>query len=201
LWAVNILEEGDQMKPNRFERNYRDTPPPRSGMQCEIANKTPMTRSAGKIGMSCDHCGMGYETYACWAKRTAHHYCSKACANSAKETPVEKTCVICGEIFITTPAAAWKFSTCSRKCLKEKRRRFLLAEAANMGQSRVFNYGKHERGTQISKKLDDKKVREILNDPRSQSIIGKDYGIGQGHVSQIKRRVIWGHVQANPPNE
>lgn len=188
------------MKPNRFERSYRDTIPVNGVTTKSLSNPTPMSRSAGKIGMSCDHCGMTYETYACWAKRVARHYCSKACANAGKETPIEKTCAVCGETFITTPAAAWKFSTCSKKCMSERKRQFLLAEAKNMDTSSVYNYGKHERGGQISKKLNDDLVREILNDPRPQSEIGKDYGICQSHVSQIMRRVIWGHVTDKPSN-
>lgn len=188
------------MKPNRFERSYRDTIPLEGVTTKSLSNSIPMSRSAGKISMSCDHCGMTYETYACWAKRVARHYCSKACANAGKETPIEKTCAVCGETFITTPAAAWKFSTCSKKCMTVKRRQFLLAEAKNMGSSSVYNYGKHERGGQISKKLNDDVIREIINDPRPQAEIGKDYGICQSHVSQIKRRVIWGHVTDKPPN-
>lgn len=184
------------MKPNRFERNYRDTPAPAEGVQREFSNKTPMGRSAGKIAMSCDHCGLSYETYACWAKRTARHFCSRACANAAKEVRVEKSCVICGTVFTATPSTVDKSSTCSRKCLRENRRRFLLSEASNMSESSIFNYGNHEHGAGlVFAKLDEDKVRAIRDDQRTQSAIAADYGISQSAVSQIKLRTIWAHVK------
>lgn len=184
------------MKPNRFERNYRDTIPQNKVTTKSLSNATPMSRSAGKIGMSCDHCGMSYETYACWAKRVARHYCSKACSNAGKETPVEKECSICGTVFITTPSAACKHSTCSRKCLKEKRSIFLKQQARDMAHSSIYNYGDHERGSTISKKLDENQVNEILSDTRSQQKIAESYGVSQGAVSYIKQRITWAHVQS-----
>jgi len=189
------------MKPNRFERDYKDTPAPIAGIEREFSNKTKLARTQGKININCDLCGLLYETYACWAKRTSNHYCSKACANAAKEIPVEKFCVICGGTFIANPTTAKKLTTCSRKCLKVNRSRLLTAEAENMSKSPIFNYGNHERGEQISRNLSDDDVRAIRADTRPQTQIADQYGISQSNVSQIKTRATWAHVSDDePPN-
>jgi hypothetical protein len=182
------------MKPNRFERNYRDTFPLKSGVAKEFSNATPMSRTAGKINMDCDHCGLAYETYACWAKRVAHHYCSRACASAAKETPVEKTCIVCGSVFTTVPSSLKRHSTCSINCLKKNRARLLKIHANDMSKSPIYNYGNHERGSQVSKKLTEEDVKKIKADQRPQTAIAKDYGIGQTTVSHIKTGKSWMHV-------
>ncbi|MBI1919653.1 MAG: hypothetical protein HYS23_01085 [Geobacter sp.] len=184
-------------KPNKFERSYRDTPPPIDGVVRHISAKTPLSRTHGKVGMNCDFCGMPYETYACWAARTNAHYCSKACSNEAKKIPVRKNCVVCGSEFITNPTTAVRISTCSRKCLKQNRQAFLFAQAADMGNSPIFNYGNHERGEEIvGHKLDADKVLSIRADCRPQKLIAVDFSITQSLVSLIKRRLVWRHVAA-----
>ena len=60
----------------------------------------------------------------------------------------------------------------------------------------------HAKGRAASKKgelhgrskLTAEQIEEIRNDPRSQSQIAKDYGLGQSHVSRIRRRENWTHV-------
>lgn len=186
------------MKPNRFERDYKDTPAPASGVECELSNKTKISRTQGKIGLNCDLCGMPFETYACWAKRVNRHYCSKGCASAGKVTQVENTCVICGDTFLTQKnykeGSRNKKTTCSMECRKEKRRRFLIKEAKNMSESPIFNYGNHEKGEQISPNLSDDDVRAIRADQRPQTKIAAQYGISQSNVSQIKARKTWVHV-------
>jgi hypothetical protein len=57
-------------------------------------------------------------------------------------------------------------------------------------------HGTRPRGEkQGSSKLTEGQIYEILKDNRTQKEIAKDYGIGQGHVSRIKRRVRWQHLQ------
>jgi hypothetical protein len=190
------------MKPNRFERDYKDTPAPAAGVVREFSNKTKLARTQGKININCDLCGMPYETYACWAKRTNNHYCSRACANAAKEIPVEKCCVVCGTTFIANPTTAKKLSTCSRRCLKENRSRFLTKEAKNMAESPIFNYGDHEKGADIgNSKLSDDDIFAIRADLRPQKQIAAQYGISQSNVSHIKNRDTWAHLRGNDEAE
>lgn len=43
-------------------------------------------------------------------------------------------------------------------------------------------------------KLSEEDIVKIRNDPRSGSVIGREYGMSQPMISAIKRRVFWKHV-------
>ena len=43
-------------------------------------------------------------------------------------------------------------------------------------------------------RLTEDQIRQIRNDDRSQTVIAKEYGVLQCHISDIKNRVRWGHV-------
>ena len=110
------------MKPNRFERDYKDTPAPVAGVEREFSNKTKLSRTQGKIHLNCDMCGMPFETYACWAKRYSTHFCSFACSSAFKEEKVKKKCGICGEEFEVTRTQYKRVSTCSKACSTARRK-------------------------------------------------------------------------------
>jgi hypothetical protein len=62
-------------------------------------------------------------------------------------------------------------------------------------QDRSVRGGLDQRGTRNpAAHLTPEDVRAIRRDSRAQREIAEDYGIGQSHVSQIKRGVIWAHV-------
>ena len=110
------------MKPNRFERDYKDTLAPVKGMEREFSNKTKLANAQGKIHLNCDLCGMAFETFACWAKRYSNHFCSFACSSAFKEEKVEKKCVICGNGFDVTRTQLKRLSTCSKACSTKRRK-------------------------------------------------------------------------------
>ena len=110
------------MKKNRFERDYKDTPAPAAGVEREFSNKTKLHRTQGKIHLNCDLCGMPFETYACWAKRYANHFCSFACSSAFKEEKVKKACGICGKEFEVTRTQYKRVSTCSKVCSTTRRK-------------------------------------------------------------------------------
>lgn len=182
-------------KPNRFERSMRETFPLKDGMSNHTSNKTKLSRSSSKVSLNCDMCGIGFEKYACWAKRTKNHYCGRGCSNEAKRRVAERQCIECGKHMEMIPGNLDRLSTCSKECSSERRRKHLLNEYANMSQSSIYNYGNHEKGSQISGKLDENMVRLIRADERSQAKIARDYGISQTTVSHIKRGSTWGHVK------
>jgi hypothetical protein len=177
-----------------FERSYRDTTPVNGVKTKEMSCSTKIGRVHGDITINCDLCGISYETYACWAKRTNNHYCSKACTSAAKEFKIKKACIVCGTEFDVTLTQAKRICTCSRKCLKKRRSDLLIDQAKNIEASPIFNYGDHERGEKISKKLDDNKIRLIRSDKRSQRLIAEDFRISQSMVSSIKAKKSWAHV-------
>jgi hypothetical protein len=183
------------MKPNKFERKLSDTTPIKGVKVRELNGLTKLSAVTGKIKMNCDRCGMLYETQACWAKRTAHHYCGKGCADAAKEVIVYVKCVICGTPVRTIPTQIERVTTCSKKCSKKRRSIQVLKFAKDMSSSSLYSYGNHEKGEQIaSSKLDAEKVRAIRSDTRSQGVIAEQYGISQANVSFIKRGITWRHV-------
>ncbi len=116
------------MKPNRFERSYRDTAPA-AGLKKQQSNFTPIIRTVGMIGMNCDNCGVLYETHACWAKRYNTHFCSTSCHAEYQREPVEVLCKICGRQFVTIRSKIGKLVTCGKQCASENRRRILGARA------------------------------------------------------------------------
>lgn len=183
------------MKPNRFERNWRDTIPLKSGVRGETSNPTKLSRSSSKISLNCDMCGISFEKYACWAKRTSNHYCGRGCANEAKRRVAERRCIECGKHMLMIPSNLTRISTCSTECSSERRRKHMLNEAQNMTTSAIYNYGIHEKGSQVSVKLDENMVRAIRLDSRPQSRIAREYGIGQSTVSHIKLGYTWRHVK------
>ena len=130
------------MKPSRFERNYRDTPPPVGGVEREFSNKTKLARTHGKIYLNCDLCMMLYETYACWAKRANRHYCSRACASEGKITQVENACAICGDTFLMIKSNYEhnRKTTCSKECRSLKRSRHMAGwNAKNLLRIQLAN--------------------------------------------------------------
>jgi hypothetical protein len=48
-------------------------------------------------------------------------------------------------------------------------------------------------------KLTEEQVMEIYNDPRSQRVIGRDYGVTHSQVGLIKRGKQWTHVTNHTP--
>jgi hypothetical protein len=109
------------MKPNRYERHYTDTTPPKDGMSYQRAQLTGIQRNKAKLGFNCDHCGFPFEKYACWAKRTKYHYCGRACASAAKVVRIPKPCVVCGTEMLLTPSKFNRTSGCSRACMRKRR--------------------------------------------------------------------------------
>jgi len=109
------------MKPNRYERHYTDTTPPKGGMAYQRAQLTGIQRNKAKLGFNCDHCGLPFEKYACWAKRTKHHYCGRACASAAQVVRIPKPCVVCGTEMLLTPGNLNRISGCSRACMRKRR--------------------------------------------------------------------------------
>ena len=74
-----------------------------------------------KLPFNCDYCGVSFEKYACWAKRTAHHYCGRACASAAKVIRIPKNCVVCDAEIFLTPTYYNRVATCSKECMRKKR--------------------------------------------------------------------------------
>ena len=95
--------------------------PPKDGMKYQRSQLTGISRNKSKLPFNCDHCGLLFETYACWAKRHATHYCGRACASASRIIRFPKDCVICGFIMMLTPSLAVKKFTCSRNCMRKKR--------------------------------------------------------------------------------
>ena len=105
----------------RYINNYRDTVPLTNVSPGYRPNLTKLATTQGKISLSCDLCDMEYETYACWAKRHQHHYCSRACAWQASRIEVPTNCVVCDKDMIVTPSDFLKIKTCSRECFRLKK--------------------------------------------------------------------------------
>lgn len=87
----------------------------------ERSQLTPLPRNRGKIGINCDLCGLPFEKYACWAKRSKRNYCSRACANEAKKIEVPSECVVCKKEMLVTPSELPKITTCSYACSRKRR--------------------------------------------------------------------------------
>jgi hypothetical protein len=62
-----------------------------------------------------------FEKYACWAKRSAHHYCSRACSWASKIIRIPKNCGVCNTEMFLTPNYYKRISTCSKTCLRKNR--------------------------------------------------------------------------------
>lgn len=104
-----------------YDANYRNIAPPKSGMLNQGSQLTPLTKIKSKLPFNCDHCGLLFEKYACWAKRSTHHYCSRACSWASKVIRVPKNCVVCHAEMFLTPTYYKRVSTCSKICLRKNR--------------------------------------------------------------------------------
>lgn len=114
-----------------YEQHYKHITPPKGGMGYQRGQLTPLHRSAAKVALNCDHCGLLFEKYSCWAKRSAHHYCGRVCANAAKVIRIPKPCIVCGAEMLLTPSGYQKISTCCRTCSRKRR----VANNANLRTS------------------------------------------------------------------
>ena len=153
----------------------------------EISGLTKLSKSSGKISLECEECGMEFETYACWAKRYSHHYCSHGCASKAKERSVVCQCAWCGKDFETIPSykTAKKLVTCSEGCESNKK-------SKKLKESPICNPNKGEKSN-LSKLTNDV-VLKIRVETGSQKSIAIKYGVSQSLVSQIKSGKVWGHI-------
>ena len=106
------------MKPSRYDRSIA---PPKDGMKYQWSQLTGILRNKSKLSLNCDHCGLSFEKYACWAKRCARHYCGRACACAAKIIRFPKDCVICGTVMMLNASLALRKFTCSSACMRKKR--------------------------------------------------------------------------------
>ena len=104
------------MKPGGY-----NITPPKGGMKYQRSQLTGILRSKSKLPFNCDHCGLLFETYACWAKRHATHFCGRACAWAARVIRFPKDCVICGTVMMLTASLAVRKFTCSYVCMRKKR--------------------------------------------------------------------------------
>lgn len=109
------------MKSTGYDRHYKDTLPPKDGMQYQRGQLTSIQRNKAKLGFNCDHCGVAFETYACWAKRYKYHYCGRACASAAKVIRIPKPCVVCGTEMLLPPGNYKRVSACSTECMRKRR--------------------------------------------------------------------------------
>jgi len=109
------------MKSRGYDTHYKQTPPPIGGFVVERAQLTTVARNKSKLPFNCDHCGIPFEKYACWAKRSTHHYCGRACANAARLVRIPKECVVCKAEMLLTPADYPRLSTCSKLCMRKRR--------------------------------------------------------------------------------
>ena len=99
------------MKPNRFERSYRDTTPLVHGAYKDDAQLTPLSRIHGRIHLNCDNCNIVFTKHSS-ACKGYKNYCSRTCASEGRKIP--KTCIICGTRF----KGSWR-KTCSADCKTE----------------------------------------------------------------------------------
>ena len=106
---------------NGYDAHYRSIAPPKSGLLGQSSALTALSKVKSKLLFNCEHCGLPFEKYACWAKRTSHHYCSRACAWAAKVIQIPKNCVVCNAEMLLNPSKYARVSTCSRDCLRKKR--------------------------------------------------------------------------------
>lgn len=104
-----------------YQVHYRHIAPPKSGLLKESSQSTAITKVKSKLPFNCDHCGLLFEKYACWAKRCTNHYCSRACNWASKVIRIHKNCVVCNAEMLLTPSDYKKFSTCSKECLRKNR--------------------------------------------------------------------------------
>lgn len=179
------------MARNRFERSYKDTLPVIGVKTRESSCLTPIARVKGMLAFNCDYCDLPILKHWRAAARAARHFCSHDCASKARRVRIKCSCEICGTEFEVIHSNVGKIVTCSRRCLKEKRRRFLNKQVENMSESPIFNFGKHEH---TPRKLTEAQVKSIYKDQRKQAVISEEYKISQQMVSQIKQKKTWAHV-------
>lgn len=165
--------------------------PPSGGLIREKSLNTKLTRTVGKISIACDHCEMEYETYAAWAKRYSHHYCSMACKQAAMIDRVPAVCVVCGVTYYVTPVSLRKGAkTCSKECEHTNRVELTIRRHKNSEFPVAFG----ENASNV--KLKEVEVLAILKDSRIHILIASDYGVTRELITAIKNKKIWKHLDA-----
>lgn len=106
---------------NGYDNHYRSIAPPKSGLLRQGSARTALAKVKAKLLFNCDYCDLPFEKYACWAKRTSHHYCSRACAWAAMVIEIPKNCVMCDVEMLLTPSNYPRITTCSKDCSRKRR--------------------------------------------------------------------------------
>jgi hypothetical protein len=81
-------------------------PVPAIGLGKERNNLTPLLRSAGRLLVNCEQCGLEFSKPIAWMKRTAHHYCGIGCSAASRIKRVFRSCAGCGTLLLVTPSTA-----------------------------------------------------------------------------------------------
>lgn len=97
------------------------TAPPEGVVSLSLNNKTPLSRSAGKLSFACPICYLVFERYACWAKRVNVNYCSRECACEGRKVRVHTNCVVCGADMEQMPSNLGRVVTCGKLCSSKRR--------------------------------------------------------------------------------
>lgn len=88
------------------------------------------------------------------------------------------------------------FDTCHNNGIRDDNRIMNLrydTRKNNFEDTKI--HGTRVRGEkQGSSKLTEAQVLSIIKDGRTQKEIAKDYGVGQGHISRLKRGAQWKHL-------
>lgn len=155
---------------------------PASGLSVERSGLTPLARTSGKIGLTCPECGIGFERYACWAKRKKVCYCSKACADEARRRPTKFVCVVCAVEFVSIPSNVGRIVTCSKACQK-KRKSELVADGVAL---KNIKQPTRKTGNKLAK-LTEEQAIEIAKSSDKGSSLAAFYGVSQALICRIRR--------------
>ena len=109
------------MRNNGYDHHYTNVVPPKDGMQFHRGQLTSLQRNRSKLTLNCDHCGIPFQKYAAWAKRSNKHYCGRGCASAGRMVRIPKPCIVCNTEMLLTPYNIKRISTCSKDCSRKRR--------------------------------------------------------------------------------
>ena len=175
------------MKGKQTLRRFDSTAFTPGGLQKECSNKSPLSRSAGRVELACPVCGIKFTRKPSELKRHAVSYCGLGCRGVAQRKQVITKCKSCAMTFYVKKSSLGRVTCCSEPC-----RRAVLSTAMSTIDKQRWKEGIYGPGEMHpSATLTKSQVEAVRMDTMNNAEIGRRLGVTRATIRNIKIGKTW----------
>ncbi len=156
----------------------------------ELANKTPISRTANHVMLACPVCSIQFSRKASEAKRNAVNYCGRGCQGVAQRVQVKVECKVCGAPFTVKKSSFERTVCCSNECARKSQSEKTSISNRKMWRDGIFGVGENHPNAKIT---NDQAVSAFV-DMRKHQEIADELNVTRSEISRIKRVGLFGNL-------